>query len=408
MTTFYVSGKMRGIPKYNFPQFDSCSAWLRSCGYDVINPAQHDREVEPDLLTQEHYLKGDPSLSHGSLNFPDLIGWDLRMIASPECDAIVMLPGWEASEGARHERYVAEACQKQVWLAHPDYIVTEGGEQISPQIGWYITLDSNQRRLAGAKFGRVEGEDLERLERSSATIYRTTPEAWPHTVSAEPVRRSALQAEDPGQPSLASTVVGLVGYAQVGKDTLAAQLVEKHGFQRIAFADVLRECLYALNPMVGPWLREPTGSRLQDVIDYCGWDKAKTRFPEIRELLQRMGTEVGRNILGTDIWVETALKKVQPGGKYVITDVRFPNEFAAIEKLGGTTVRILREGYGPVNDHWSEKALDSYAADVTVWNSGTPEDLLRLAAKFLGLVSPFIKAGIPAPFGGRRALGVEA
>lgn len=362
MTTYYVSGKMRGIPRYNFPQFDSLSEWLRQSGYGVINPADHDREVEPDVETQAHFLAGDPSLKQGPGNrFPELIGWDLRMIASPECDGIVMLPGWEDSEGARHERYVAEACQKQVFLANRHHATGE----------WYITLDSDQRRLAGAQYGPA-------AEVLSYGELKVTDE--PRVGKLVLVDRPVYE------------VIGLVGYAQVGKDTLAAQLVENEGFERLAFADTLRECLYALDPLI-PVIGKSTGqvvaySRLSNVVDRYGWDIAKTQMPEVRELLQRLGTEVGREILGNDIWVDTTLAKVRPGGKYVITDVRFPNEFAAIEKLGGTTLRILRPGKGPVNGHWSETALDGYKTDALVWNTGSPDDLLVNALRALNMAVP--------------------
>ena len=46
------------------------------------------------------------------------------------------------------------------------------------------------------------------------------------------------------------TLVGLSGYAQVGKDTVGKILVEKYGFERVSFADKLREVLYALDPTV--------------------------------------------------------------------------------------------------------------------------------------------------------------
>lgn len=112
----YISGPMRGIPCYNFPEFDSLADYLTDRGYQYINPADHDRVVEPDLEVTKHYLAGDPSLNDRD-NFHQLLGWDLAQIASPECDGVVMLPGWENSTGAQHERYVAEACGKAVWLA---------------------------------------------------------------------------------------------------------------------------------------------------------------------------------------------------------------------------------------------------------------------------------------------------
>lgn len=111
----YISGPMRGIPAYNFPAFDSLADYLRSRNYEYINPADHDREVDPDCEQRPDFATGDPSLANLD-NFHQLLGWDLAQIASPECDGVVMLPGWENSTGAQHERYVAEACGKAVFL----------------------------------------------------------------------------------------------------------------------------------------------------------------------------------------------------------------------------------------------------------------------------------------------------
>src|SRR5581483_2011292 len=99
---------------------------------------------------------------------------------------------------------------------------------------------------------------------------------------------------------MSSALLGLMGYAQAGKDTVAKLLVEEFGFTRIAFADALREALYALNPLI-PF--EGDHVRLRWLIDASGWEEAKVRHPEVRELLQRLGTESGRNVLGADVWV---------------------------------------------------------------------------------------------------------
>jgi len=45
-------------------------------------------------------------------------------------------------------------------------------------------------------------------------------------------------------------IVGLCGYAQSGKDTLTKMLVEKEGFERRAFADLMKEMLLRINPYV--------------------------------------------------------------------------------------------------------------------------------------------------------------
>jgi hypothetical protein len=163
-------------------------------------------------------------------------------------------------------------------------------------------------------------------------------------------------------------LIGLSGYAQSGKDTAAAALTDV-GWTRIAFADVLRSAVYALDPLM------PDGRRVSDVVDEMGWDSAKVNFREIRTLLQRMGTEVGRNLLGENIWVDTALRDLDPEGRYVITDCRFPNEAKAIRDRGGKVVRIHRPGTEAANDHPSETSLDNFAFDAILVNSGSIKSL---------------------------------
>jgi len=178
-------------------------------------------------------------------------------------------------------------------------------------------------------------------------------------------------------------IIGICGYAQVGKDTLAAELVEREGFHRVAFADAMRNVLYALNPIIevprrffmnGAWwpLNGKTNKRLAEIIDEYGWDVAKVEYPEIRQLLQRLGTDGGRAHLGEDIWVRTALDN-QQAENLVVPDVRFPDEAKAIKDRGGIIVRIKRDGYEPVNAHISETAYQDQ--DFIITNSGTPEDL---------------------------------
>lgn len=159
-------------------------------------------------------------------------------------------------------------------------------------------------------------------------------------------------------------IIGLSGYAQSGKDTVGKYLIEKYGFKRISFADKLREVLYAQNPIVV--CDVDSQRRVQDVVDYYGWEAAKSTFVEIRQLLQALGTEAGRKVLGENVWVEAALRDL-PDGNYVVTDVRFPNEAEAVHELW----RVVRPGYGPINDHPSETALDNFVFDRIIRNDST-------------------------------------
>ena len=164
-------------------------------------------------------------------------------------------------------------------------------------------------------------------------------------------------------------IIGLTGYAQSGKDTLASILVEKYGYSRIAFADKIRDFLYGINPMVAC---SPTGY-LQDLVNLVGWDKAKQE-PQVRRLLQDLGISA-RDLIDENIWVTAALGNVDSDQRVVVTDVRFENEALMIKLMGGQLWRVKRVGVGPVNDHVSESELDGYKMDQIFVNNGTLGDL---------------------------------
>ena len=185
-------------------------------------------------------------------------------------------------------------------------------------------------------------------------------------------------------------IIGLSGYARSGKDEAAIAL-QDIGFHRVAFADKLREVIYALNPYVSPtkenyFVNHKVPTTLQEVIDIYGWGgyKESPYSDEIRRLLQRLGTEAGRQTLWDSIWVDAAFAGAPPDANIVVTDCRFPNEAEAITKRGGEVWRITRPGVGPANSHASETGLDDWKFDVRITNEGTLEDyhgLIREIAK---------------------------
>jgi hypothetical protein len=161
---------------------------------------------------------------------------------------------------------------------------------------------------------------------------------------------------------MAAMVIGLSGYSQSGKDTVAQILVDNYGYKRVAFADAIRNAIYTLNPII-------TGGNihLADYVDELGWEAAK-RHPEVRRLLQVMGTEVGRQLFDESVWIEKALGNAEPHDKIVITDVRFPNEAKDIKWLFGEIWRINRPAVDSVNSHISESAMDQWQFDRIINN----------------------------------------
>lgn len=166
------------------------------------------------------------------------------------------------------------------------------------------------------------------------------------------------------------SMIGFAGYAGAGKDTAAQALVYHRGYVRRAFADKIREALRRLDPHLG-------NVRLNYLLAAEGWDKAK-QFSEVRQLLQRMGTEVGRQLFGEGFWVrqldyDICRADLDPK-RVVITDVRFPNEVDFIHRAGGYVIWIRRKHHKPVNDHVSEDSILPGHCDFILCNEGDVED----------------------------------
>jgi hypothetical protein len=167
-------------------------------------------------------------------------------------------------------------------------------------------------------------------------------------------------------------IIGLTGYAQSGKDTVANILVNNYGYTRIAFADKIREFLYETNPMYDSIVGEPLFVKAK--VDRDGWEEAK-KSPHIRRLLQTSGV-AARKVFGENFWVQQALKDVHFEGNYVINDVLFTNEADIIKKYENSQLwRVKRLGVEAVNSHVSEHELDGYPVDHIFINNTTVEDL---------------------------------
>lgn len=170
-------------------------------------------------------------------------------------------------------------------------------------------------------------------------------------------------------------IIGLTGYAQSGKDTVAKILVDNYGYTRIAFADKIREFLYEIAP-----------DYIKFLVDEVGWEKAKQN-QTVRELLQTTGVGA-RTVFGEGFWIEQALNKCKPWDNVVVTDARFTNEADYIKGFPNSQLwRIKRIGVGAVNAHISETQMDGYAVDQIFINNGTVEDLEALVkARMVGLL----------------------
>lgn len=172
-------------------------------------------------------------------------------------------------------------------------------------------------------------------------------------------------------------LIAFAGQKRSGKDTAAKALIDA-GYTKTAFADGVRDSIAALDPIVGHWPGYGI-VRLSDIFNE-GYDyesvKESPYADEVRLLLQHMGTEVGRQILGGDTWVNaTAHKIATTGGEnWVITDCRFANEAAWVQSQGGLVIHLKRPATDDPNPVHASEVID-FRCDVTIQNDDTVDRL---------------------------------
>lgn len=105
---------MSGIPQFNYPAFLDAAKALREEGYEVHCPAEMDTpEVQAAALASTTGNLSD--LASTGETWGDMLAADVKLIADG-VDAIVLLPGWENSRGARLEAFVCLTVEKPVYL----------------------------------------------------------------------------------------------------------------------------------------------------------------------------------------------------------------------------------------------------------------------------------------------------
>ena len=154
----------------------------------------------------------------------------------------------------------------------------------------------------------------------------------------------------------------------------------------VKFADKLKDVVCLL-----------TGCTRVDLEDHEFKSNRVFRFENkwygsVREFLQYFGTDLIRKNLGDNIWVYATFVDYKPRklseynpSKWIISDVRFPNEVEAIKDRNGIVIRINRNNslFKSVV-HESETALDDYDNfDYVINNDGSIGELVEKIKEIL-------------------------
>ena len=113
--TIYLAGPMRGIAEFNFPLFDHVAELLRTERHTVFSPAERDKATGFDPSGCD----GNEDFAALGFDLREALGVDLAFICA-EATAVVVLPGWATSLGARAEVATAQALGLKVFRAWRD------------------------------------------------------------------------------------------------------------------------------------------------------------------------------------------------------------------------------------------------------------------------------------------------
>lgn len=171
-------------------------------------------------------------------------------------------------------------------------------------------------------------------------------------------------------------LIGLTGWqgvtAGAGKDTAANFLKDYYRgqFRSVAFAEPIRAAMRAIFGWDDSYFSHPKKNEVDERFGISP-----------RKAMQTLGTEWGRNLINTDLWLILAGQKAFPltgaGFDVLITDTRFENEAAWIRKNDGVIWHIQRDaalvasGAGTDVKHVSETGIKFVKGDVKINNNGT-------------------------------------
>ncbi len=164
-------------------------------------------------------------------------------------------------------------------------------------------------------------------------------------------------------------IVAFCGYKGSGKDTAADALIKGLNYKvgtirRINFADPVRQLCMSVY-----------GLTLEEVKDPILKEKVLERWPHKspRFLMQEFATQMFR-VRYPSIWIrywERTFNEAErlPGlNIFVITDLRFPNEYEMLREKGAFIIRIKRLSLDQIDTHESERHFDNFKVSFEVLN----------------------------------------
>jgi len=140
-------------------------------------------------------------------------------------------------------------------------------------------------------------------------------------------------------------IVGFLGYARSGKDTLGSVLVDRYSFKRIAFGDILKQelNLHFKEAAMVDLKNKGTNINIED-IDFLN-PKTQGIKETLRPYMIWLGEEV-RRVASKYYWINKAFSEIGNNNKIIITDVRRDDEVDIFANTSFKSLLVHINQYG--------------------------------------------------------------
>lgn len=181
-------------------------------------------------------------------------------------------------------------------------------------------------------------------------------------------------------------LIGITGLKGHGKDTIADRLVSNYQFNKVPFANPLKEALkeifmFSDEQLYGNEKEVPDprwfGITPRKVMQFAGTEL-------LRDQLAKLIPE-----LGQDVWIHRFKlfyeneKEKNENLRIAISDARFKNKGIVIKKLGGIIIKVMRPGIITNDTHKSETEQNEIEPDIIIINDGSLDELYAKVDKIM-------------------------
>lgn len=191
--------------------------------------------------------------------------------------------------------------------------------------------------------------------------------------------------------------VAFIGPIGVGKTTAASYLEGEHGYARLSFARPVKEVAANMMNVFVRFAhdRQVLGMRSEPVRWDADLIDSMKSNPGVRRLLQVVGTEIGRDMYGENLWLDLFLRDYwKTPGPIVVDDARFPNEVKLLKAQGFIIVKM---NYAPsrepsvIRDNQSRHASEASLGSVYPHEVIAEDDLPSVRERIEAILATYAK-----------------